>query len=291
MAQPRKLVRLQIPKSEIPSNASSLLLKLPQELKDKIYQHFCGNQVIHVGIGPNLSASGLGLRKYICHTDNTEGEIQDFFNARPTLYPFQGPKYQHSKCIDLAPVSLFSKTELDFETASYRACHFDTAILLTCREVYHHAQAIRNRTNTYAFAEAMALEIFARRYAHAKDIQNLRLEINVPGLRHPPNPVRPSWSQALRVTARKMSGLSKLHVRLMDAEAPLKKQGQVVAALMQLAELPLNVVTIVLYHGPLTLKPVYRGKASTWPVAEMREWSQDVTRKLLRQELEDTTRA
>ena len=110
-----------------------------------------------------------------------------------------------------------------------------------------------------------------RRYAHAKDIRNLRLEVGVLGLRHPPNPSCSSWLQALRLTARKMSGLKKLHVCLMDAEAPLAKQGRVVGALMQLAALPLNDVTIVLYHGTMITMPVYPGKANTWNVAEMRE--------------------
>jgi hypothetical protein len=52
----------------------------------------------------------------------------------------------------------FRRTELDSDTESYRACCFNTAILRTCREVYHDVQAIRNRTNTYSFDESVALE-------------------------------------------------------------------------------------------------------------------------------------
>lgn len=131
-------------------NASSLLLRLPQEIKNMIYGYVIGEEVIHVQ--PESSV------QFDCHRHVYPKESY----ICTAMTPFDGFDRWSDKIADLAPQEAYDAYEDAWAIRHHRCYGYKhgmitkqiwevPAILLTCRQVYLEARLIIYKEFTFMF--------------------------------------------------------------------------------------------------------------------------------------------
>ena len=130
------------------SNANSRLLRLPQELKDQIYELVLGEQLIHVHF--DLSEERHSYR--LCQANNSEREAQNIFAKSEGIWSAVELMDRHELCYDVK--SIYQ----DCECFARQNDHvyephlgLDVALPTCCRQIYQDVHSLIYSASTWSF--------------------------------------------------------------------------------------------------------------------------------------------
>ena len=177
-------------------NAQSLLLRIPQEIKDHIYVLVCGGDLLHIKFAPGL----LNLDGKFCHSKclstRTEEEAQKSFDASTWPWFDEASANRHDGC---TPNFLG-----DVSGPIPQRRILDLRFLRTCRQIYDEAKSFCYTANTFSFDHWNVFGHFVNTVNWTSHIRSVRLydrrETNGHG---PPN------CEMLHDVSKKLTGLQK----------------------------------------------------------------------------------
>ncbi|KAL2049453.1 hypothetical protein ABVK25_010248 [Lepraria finkii] len=117
-------------------NTSSLLLKLPQETKNQIYEVVCGGQFLHITKDLRL------LSNHIRRAKTSEDRAQEKFDTG------RGSKWDAADQIN---------RHIHCKSSKKDEQNLSISILLSCRQPYNEARLLPYPTNAFSFSEPRIL--------------------------------------------------------------------------------------------------------------------------------------
>ena len=175
-------------------NAQSLLLRIPQEIKDHIYILVCGGDLLHIKFAPGL----LNLDGKFCHSKclstKTEEEAQKRFDASTWPWFDEASANRHDEC---TPNFLG-----DVLGCISRRRILDLRFLGTCRQVYDEAKSFCYTANTFSFDNWNVFGHFVNTVNWTSHIRSVRLYD-----RRETNGYGPSNRKKLQDVSKKLTGL------------------------------------------------------------------------------------
>jgi len=284
---------LKMPRTQ--TNASSLLLRLPQEIKDQIYRYIIGNKFLHMSEhdeDPELYFSECNqdsgkppqFKNEICYAKLSEAEAQDYFEKN------------HRRTSEM------SRTELEWYQEHVEDRHLDcrvegdvhssedVALLLSCRQIFSEAHRIPYTTNVFSFDEPFSAHQFltdlSRR--NAADIRNLHFYVCTSILGD-----LESWEYVFKHVALMLRGVRNVYLDLrITNPQPLEYAYELQEEFRELKGLSLAPVTQIIIDRLFDEKcrhPKLQAM-KRWTMEERRIKSEAVTEAILRRERDSPER-
>lgn len=269
----------------IQRNAStSPLLKLPGELREKIFSLVVGHQFIHLIYIP---ARGI-YRHTICTATVSEDEAYEEFMTGTRIPSDDSADYhsvtfrqrhKHCKSWDRENERFYDEEQrrlFRLTTAEERRKPMlDLRILGACRQMYEEANLLLWTTNTFSFESSTLLKMFIGGL-HSTQVKKLtRMHIDFAWNLDSAD----EWNRLLRPSfLSKLNSLRTLHATFdQNAHLPTSFQRYIVTPLSGMKTLPLRHVTVVV--GDDTVKSSF--PQDRWTIAKQREVARDLRNKLL----------
>ena len=279
--------RLTFEPHSILRNAScSPLLRLPLEIRDKIWASLLGDRLIHFEYIDTSYASDIPdecLRSWhstVCQYDCPENEVTQDDLAR---------KHAHSRCsIHLEQydtlVSENCRLKRERDQSLYEEMHLTA--LRVCRQMYNETNSVLWSTNTFSFNNEATFRHFmgARTAYQMRLLKNLRLQINSVAKEED------AWSRVLGVTLiRSLRGLRSLRLQMnysLDTETYQWVKARGLGGIMQtrlpfvqrMKVLPLNEVEVFVCDDSERWP---RPGAVMWAAEDRAEYADAIRRVLL----------
>ena len=184
------------------SNRHSILLKLPQEIKDQIYELVLGGNLLHFPFNYfNLALKDLGKPQTpICHvtcqSQITEEDAQASFDASTSPWFDETCAERHEGC--LSPVFNYDVLDLRF--------------LRTCRQIYEEASCFFYDNNIFSFDDWPVFVKCAETVSWMSRIRNLRLCIRTEAISS--GSVDYDTLKYLTYISSKLTNLQSIHIDL-----------------------------------------------------------------------------
>ena len=275
----------------IQRNAStSPLLKLPGEIREKIFSLVVGHQFIHLLYLPSRG----GFRHTVCTAAVSEDEAYEEFMTGHTRIPSDDSadyhsvtfkqRHKHCKSWSLEDVRFYN----DEQQRSFRLMTaeerrkpmLDLRILGTCRQMYEEANVLLWTTNTFSFEDSTYLRMFIDGL-HSTQINKLkRMHIDFAWCIESAD----QWELLLRPSfLSRLSALRTLHATFdqyflnSSIFVPDVLAQQIVTPLSRMQVLPLQHVTVVIGDES-------RGQyiqRCRWSIAKKREVAGELRNKFL----------
>ena len=262
-------------------NAQSPLLRLPLELKTRIYEYVCGGKTIHI------HWRGCRLSHHLCDIDLSEEEAQKKFDASKEPWYATETVDRHRSCFTDTTHRLNPYSKVDIR------------LLLCCRQMHLESKLIPYYANTFSFGSADSLSNFCRlipkRYSSV--IRNLHVRMIARGNRFF---IAQNWYKAFDSVTTSLGSLQRFHITMElfpDGRYPFPGlQGPAVESLLsdilQVGKLDLKVATIVLSDSHFTqawsrFDIGERETDERWTLAQKQEWSRYLRKALLHYEDRD----
>ena len=204
------------PHSLVRNASCSPLLRLPLEIRDKIWASLLGDRLIHfeyIDMDPAYDIPDECLQSWhstVCQYDCPENEVTQDDLAR---------KHTHSRCaihIEQYDTLVGKDCRLKHGQSHHEETHLTA--LRVCRQMYNEANSVLWSTNTFSFNNEATFRQFmgARTGCQKRLLKKLRLQINSVANEEA------AWSRVLGVTLiRSLRGLRSLRLQmnyLLDTE-------------------------------------------------------------------------
>ena len=207
------------PYSLVRNASCSPLLKLPLEIRNKIWASLLGDRLIHFEYVDRDSASASpdgcsrSWHSTVCQYDCPENEVTQDDLAQ---------KHAHSRCAIHLERSRGDNPHIDYgcrlkrEQSLYEEMHLTA--LRVCRQIYNEADRVLWSTNTFSFHDEATFRHFmgTRTACQKRLLRKLRLQINCVANEEA------AWSRVLGITLiRSLVGLRSLRLQMnhtMDTE-------------------------------------------------------------------------
>lgn len=125
-------------------NASSLLIQLPAEIRNKIFGYVISDHLVHIYGSKQCNDTTL------CSATTSEKQAQqNFYAMDPEL--FEQPDKTHG---------WFGRFSRDGSRHHHCREIFGLAILHSCRQIYHEVKDVIYFSNTFSFRKPSALPVF-----------------------------------------------------------------------------------------------------------------------------------
>lgn len=277
------------------NEATSSFLRLPSEIRNKIYSELLGDRLIHLRYlydddlsfetndllhaainWENEKSRGSAWRHVVCQADCPENEedqkiTSSIFDKEEIVW-----LRPHQMCDDSLRYAMYC----DHETIPLR-------ILRTCRQMYKEANQILWSTNTFSFSDSTTFKRFVgtRSLIQKRTLKKLRFHMDWDMDGHE------GWNSALNLAViRSLQGLRQLRLRI-DYELASEDYDHLknrfigpyctsyIEGLKKVAILPLTRVEIVVRNPAYT--EYNDGSENTWSKAERREYAEGLRNLLL----------
>lgn len=155
-------------------NAQSLLLKLPQEIKDHIYVLVCGGNLLHFNFASPMSQRYIDTRlsHVKCLSQATEEDAQASFDTSKSPWFDEANSYRHHGC---CAFKLFD----DISGRVPEEFRLDLRFLRTCRQIHDEAKNYCYTANTISFNGLGNLRKFLETVSWVSYIRSIRLGITI----------------------------------------------------------------------------------------------------------------
>lgn len=277
--------------SSFKENSTSALLRLPQELKDRIYELACGGELLHISYRPPENK----FYNYICQAPVSDQQVyEDFSTAKGCWNPLlskvdlrisKNPNrlwkssesvYQHEHCLEMRTGGLL----LGLPSLSL-------SLLRVCRQTYHEARLVPISENTFAFEDPYILRRFITRISsiHRRTIRSVQLDVMLDSAR-----VEKAWNSAVFfVIVPRLRNLRNVdicidladyHTLIPDDRVSDPQDGAWMSDLLCLRHLPLKNATVVIRdkENSLTAWP----NDTRWPLEQKQRWARFIRDRILR---------
>ena len=259
-------------------NALSPFLRLPPELKFRIYELVLGGQTLHIitkSKDPSSRARQChGLSHHLC--DESES----------------GPKDQRWRVSSGA--TWFSPATLYRNNWGAMYGMLESSLLRCCRQIYNEANIVRYYSNTFVFRVGgpQCLKLFYQQVSAKYRNAIRRLHLNIFILYGAKSPDPNEWSDAFRIVSNHMNGLQSLYIAIdlcpyvysypwLRYEPP--NDSCILKCILQEAKSNLKVARIIVVDDPFNAWRYFLPKHWTfpWTTEQKREWSQYLRKTLL----------
>lgn len=184
------------------SNAKSLLLRLPQEIKDHIYVLICGGGLFHVELDSSVSNPNFPFCQTQCLSKTTEEDAQASFDASKSPWFDEVNANRHEDCCS-------PKIFCDVSGRNIRRLTLDLRFLRTCRQIYNEAKIFYYTANTFSFDEWHVFSRFLKTVSWVSYIRSIHLQFL-----NGANGDGPSMEDTLRDISSKLTGLRRIYIDL-----------------------------------------------------------------------------
>ena len=230
------------------SSTSSPLLRLPQELKDRIYQFVYGGFHIRVSA------------KYYCVDPCLELRMH---------------AYKHTHHDELGIFCCEDRHSLP------------VASLGTCRQLYHEAKNVLYSANDFALCDPKLVGLFVRRLDDVNHcslaVRSMQLHVFVSSKNN-----EREWDNTFRALAEGLKNLRQIRIivspRIWNRfyhtspllKSPTQRKGTFLQGLLELKNLPLKTVKLVVEEDLRV-----HGTENVWTVSQRQEWAQKMEGAIL----------
>lgn len=276
-------------------------MRIPIEVKSRIYEHVFGGNLIH--IAQNADKSGPKFRSYICNasiSDEDAEYVQDFLASESNTDPWNAPgiENRHLSCHEGHKSNLFYK----------RPGALSLSPLRSCRQMYNEAHHVPYSTNSFSSADPKTLQKFVVSLAQGNKgnhqaIRSLFLEIVYAEDHH-----MTSWKKAIATCAKYLTRLQHVSISIEWHDffliklqplgyslvgAGMRWKEKMISSLLTLKKLPLKTVIMTIsdhqaerkrrsWHYMTNLSPWIILEAEfRWTLIEKRERARYVEEILL----------
>lgn len=156
------------------NNGQSLLLKLPQEIKDRIYEFVCGGELLHFRFALESEAHSQDkLCHHKCLSKTTEEDAQANFDASESPWFDDLCANRHKDCL---PTPIEYLCEASGDTDTYRRLvGLDLRFLRTCHQIYDEARNVCYKTNIFSFDGYNCLVSCVNKWIWVSYIRSIRI--------------------------------------------------------------------------------------------------------------------
>ena len=267
------------------NSARSPLLRLPQEIKDRIYELALGGNLLHIwrdqieSERSNIRSTKGAIKEQrfahqVCCSKISEDEAHHHFeNEDSNDFYVKYTELRHSPCF------LFTtKWGPDIVRT-------DVSLLHVCRQIYDEARQVLYSTNTFSFNTARNLRAFIhflvqRGFDVNEAVRSLHVDLAYP------NNDTNGWTQAFKAVTQHMTRLKTLYINLdqglnwstsYDAIEKERSMRPVMDSLAILGKSPAKSTIIILSDRGQARHP-HSTYSSTprWTMDEKRLWVQEV---------------
>lgn len=278
------------------SNTESILLRLPQELKNQIYELVFGGQLIHL----HRDNGKKNFAHHCCQASASEKEAYELFVASEGPWSSTDVMNRHHPCHDERKVFRHCRqcySHSDHPVNGPRS-RLNLALTSCCRQIHQETCPLILSTNTWSFSDTPTLWFFCHypglMFKKTFWIRRLHLHIEISDVFN-----EPPWNQAFDDITLTLKSLQYLyiHINLQSfGKCALEKwrskeppQTTLLKRLLRLRNLRLRVATVIVSdasfgHVGMKELTLEEEKHYRWTTRQKQEWAAYVTRVLLRQE-------
>ncbi|KAM0799971.1 hypothetical protein BDR22DRAFT_272788 [Usnea florida] len=279
------------------NSARSPLLKLPQEIKDRIYQLVLGGNLLHIWRDSerDVIRSTKGTTKeqrfnhQICCSEISEDDAHHHFEEEDgNNFYVKNVELRHLGC------RVSTNTYLNLPHSGHRSStnwtvaatvKMDLSLLHACRQIYNEARYILYSTNTFSFNTARNLRAFinflVQRHVDVNEaVRSLRADLTYP------KTDTNGWTQAFSAVTQHMTRLKTLYINVdqlpswstsSDAREKEKSMRPVFNNLAILGKAAAESTIITLSDRYLAQYPHHTiWSTPRWTMDEKRLWVQEV---------------
>ena len=282
-------------------NAESPFLRLPLEVKTRIYEFVCGGQTIHIVSNLALSRR-VFLSHYLCCEELSEEETQEKFDTSQAAWYAPETADRHEHCAAHSVSNFQSSTySPDRKPCRLLTEKFETNVLHCCRQMYLESRFVPYYANTFCFDSAKALNQFCReipeQYRAAIRSLQVELRVSVGGGEY-----KHKWNIAFHTVTTSLKHLQRLYINIellasehspyLYDEMPAEKS--VLGHILQAGKLDLKIATVVLWDSHFTdewAETMWskdaedeRETQERWTLEQKQEWSRYLRKALLHYE-------
>ena len=270
-------------------NANSRLLRLPQEIKDHIYDLVLGRQLVHI----HRSLEG-DLSHHLCQATVSEKEAYEIFAASTEPWLVADICDRHNACYDVRAMYRdcpYCQDQLSPATESQTG--LSLVLLRCCRQIYREARLIVFSANTLSFTSLPGALNFWISDAKAKfAIRRVHLDLML-------HYDYEDMSWVFSAIAEDFKSLQHLSISIEQRpfeDSDLKQwqfeepvESSSLRGLRKLRDLKLRTVTITvsdphILHSGRKDFTAEDGRQYRWTMAQKQQWAEYMRRVLLRQE-------
>ena len=265
---------------------NSPFLRLPGELRDRIFRYVIGDQLIHL-----LSCSTRSFIHTTCIATQSESRAyQEFKSSHQSVskenpeepIPFQT---RHAHCKPWAPKERGEQLKWRNPDGAAQVPYpkLDLCIMRACKQTYVECSFLLWTTNTFSFEDPLTLRRFVDKMNTVQKKQLTTIHIEKPWISHESD----GWSKLLNVTLlKKLSSLKTLHVTFFTSpwvfikgyiRAPITSDDTEPTFAMKM--LPLSNVTVVIADYEKDYDEGMQSKR--WTISKKREVAEEFRQKLL----------
>ena len=175
-------------------NAQSLLLRIPQEIKDHIYLLVCGGNLLHIETASGLLTPSINFCHSKCLSTRTEEDAQMSFDASTSPWFDEVNVNRHDKC---APRFFGDVSGLISQGPT-----LDLRFLRTCRQIHDEAKSFCYTANTFSFDDWSIFGHFVNTVNWTSHLRSVRL-LDRSGT----NGREPPYREMLQEVSKKLTGL------------------------------------------------------------------------------------
>lgn len=275
------------------NSARSPLLRLPQEIKDRIYQLVLGGNLLHIwrqqikSERSNIRSTKGAIREQcfnhqICSSKVSEDEAYHYFEIEDSNNFYV--KYTELRHLHCCPYMSWRPDIV----------RMDVSLLHVCRQIYNEARYILYSNNTFSFNTPRNLRAFIHFLVQrGSDINEAVRSLHL-DLVHPYNDTN-GWTQAFNAVTQHMTRLKTLYINVdqrpfwstsSDAIEKERSMRPVMNNLAILGKAPAKSTMIILSDRFLARHPQTSiSSTQGWTMDEKRLWVQEV--KLAIQDVQD----
>ena len=184
------------------SNAQSLLLRLPQEIKNHIYVLVCGGDLLHFKFASSVSKPRVQFRHAKCLSTAMEEDTQTNFDSSKSPWFDEVNANRHEDCCS-------PKIFCDVSGRISRRLTLDLRFLRTCRQIYDEANNVCYTANIFSFDNWNVFGKFLKTVSWVSHIRSIHLRI-----RSATNRYGPSTRETLQYIYSKLTGLRSIYIDL-----------------------------------------------------------------------------
>ena len=204
------------------ANAQTLFLRLPREIKNRIYELVLGGNMLHIRrellkFKRNVIRSTKGFIKeqrftnHICRSQISEEDAQHRFDTEEGRNPYvKDIELRHSLCAPSKP-----------NGGAFAPLRMDINLLHACRQIYNEARFIPYSTNMFSFDTSRILRAFVHLLVQRgvnvnSAIRSLHIDSNTAS-----HDLR-GWTQAFNAVTQHMTLLETIYLNVDQPVAPLR---------------------------------------------------------------------